>query len=556
MRGVDTTKLENEQAQTTKGLEETTKAVKGVKSTIADGDRSVSAKLTMIGRVLSIESPAEKEARKQAQEQASAAAANFQRLIQLQAQGNATDEEVLAAQEQMKQTAEEAAEAAEKRSMFDRFGSDEAPPTPTPGSDDGGGDASGGGGFMKTFGKFFKMIKGFVGILLAVAIPALALILNSPVFEKLKEGLFNLVDFFFEKVMPVLKQIKDELMPIFKKLYDNVIKPIQDFFVDFMTKEGGGFDVLFTGIKKQFKNFKAIFDDVVNLLSALMKGDFKAVKEHIANLGKNILKAIRQSIDTFLEFFLKMFGLEKKEGEEGGIDMLKNLLGRVVDNLVKTISDLFQTVIDGIMSFTQDMVRSLPGGDMIADATFGKRAVKDMSVEEQIEERKELKGQLEDGDQQKEVEGLSTERDKAEKKLKALEAEQEAKGGFDKLEKDQLDYKGVDQEQIIEAREALQAAKAKEKEAADKLKADQERLKKLNESLDPNKKQLEKPPSSETEKAAEVNKAANDNKASNIVVQQNDQSSTAQTEQKTVIEQNKPLSPDVRTSKLLDVGVF
>lgn len=539
-----------------KGLAETTKAVKGVESTIADGDRSVSAKLSMIGRVLSIESPAEKAARQQSQEQASAAAANFQKLIQLQAQGNATDEQVLAAQEQMEQTASEAAEAAEKRGMFDRFGSDEAPATP-PTDDSGGGgdDPAKGGGFMKTFGKFFKMLSGFVGILLAVAIPALAIILNSPVFEKLKEGLFNLVDFFFEKVMPVLKQIKDELMPIFKKLYDNVIKPIQDFFVDFMTKEGGGFDTLFVGLKKQFKNFKAIFDDIVNLLSALMKGDFKAVKEHIANLGKNILKAIRQSIDTFLEFFLKMFGLEKKEGEEGGIDMLKNLLGRVVDNLVKTISDLFQTVIDGIMSFTQDMVRSLPGGDTIADLAFGKRAVKDMSVGEQQEERKELKEELEDGDQQDKVDALVIKRQKAEEKLKELEAKAKAAGGEDKLSKESGLIGTSDFQKLQDAREELQAEKAKEKEATDKLKADQERLKQLNESLDP-KKQLEKPPPSEAEKATEVNKAANDNKASNIVVQQNDQSSTAQTEQKTVIEQNKPLSPDARTSKLLDVGVF
>ena len=554
MRGVDTTKLENEQAQTTKGLEETTKAVKGVESTIADGDRSVSAKLTMIGRVLSIESPAEKEARKQAQEQAAAAAANAERLQQLLSQGNATEEEALAAQEEASRLAEEAAEAAEKRSMFDRFGSDEAPPTPTPGNDDGGDAADEGGGFMKTFGKFFKMIKGFVGILLAVAIPALAIILNSPVFEKLKEGLFNLVDFFFEKVMPVLKQIKDELMPIFKKLYDNVIKPIQDFFVDFMTKEGGGFDVLFTGIKKQFKNFKAIFDDVVNLLSALMKGDFKAVKEHIANLGKNILKAIRQSIDTFLEFFLKMFGLEKKEGEEGGIDMLKNLLGRVVDNLVKTISDLFQTVIDGIMSFTQDMVRSLPGGDMIADAAFGKRAVKDMSVEEQIEERKELKGELEDGDQQEKVDAKRKEVTDAETELKKLEEKAKAAGGEDKLSKESSFGFDSDFEKLQNAREKLQAAKAKEKEAADKLKADQQRLKQLEESLDP-KKQLEKPPSSEAKKATEVNKAANQNAP--VIVAPTSTVNESTTHNATSTDRSsKPLSPDVRTSKLLDVGVF
>ena len=86
---------------------------------------------------------------------------------------------------------------------------------------------------MKTFGGFFKLLKGFVGILLAVAIPALALILNSPVFEKLKEGLFNLVDFYL-KSYTIIEQIKDELLPIFQKLYDNVIEPIKDFFIEFL----------------------------------------------------------------------------------------------------------------------------------------------------------------------------------------------------------------------------------------------------------------------------------------------------------------------------------
>ena len=33
-----------------------------------------------------------------------------------------------------------------------------------------------------------------------------------------------------------------------------------------MTKEGGGFDIIFDTISKQFKNFKAIFDDIVNIL--------------------------------------------------------------------------------------------------------------------------------------------------------------------------------------------------------------------------------------------------------------------------------------------------
>ena len=159
-------------------------------------------------------------------------------------------------------------------------------------------------------------------------------------------------------------------------------------------------------------------------------------------------------------------------------------------------------------------------------------------------------------------------------KLAELEKEAEEKGGFDKLE--QSKTFGLDKNDIIKARELLAQAEERERKAQEKTamlnkriadaetkKAEaEERLanvgKKVQKDADARDKAttLRELPPSEAEKAAEVNKAANDNKASNIVVQQNDQSSTAQTEQKTVIEQNKPLSPDARTSKLLDSGVF
>ena len=526
-------KLENEQTKTTQGLAATTASIKQMDGTISSGDEGTHSRLDAIARVMSIESPAEKQMREQSAEAARAAEARFQELIRLQESGNATEEQVLDAQRAMEEAQQEANEAAEKRSMFDRLSDEDGGPpipSPPPGTPSGGDDAD--GGFMKTFGGFFKLLKGFVGILLAVAIPALALILNSPVFEKLKEGLFNLVDFFFEKVIPVITQIKDELLPIFQKLYDNVIEPIKDFFVEFMTKEGGGFDILFEGLKEQFKNFKAIFDDIVNILSALMEGDFAAVKDHILNLGKNILKAITQAIDTFLEFFLTMFGLEKKEGEKGGIDMLKRVMSNLIDSLVESLKSIFESIMSGI----QSVVRSI-AGDTIGDLVFGKKAVKDLSVEERQEERKELKEELESGDQQKEVEKKRGDVKKAEDELKELEAKAEAAGGFDKIKKSGI---GLSQNDIIEAREALQAAKAEEKEAADKLKADQERLKQLEQSLDP-QKQLEKPTPPDSKAADAATQAANDNK-SNVTIQQNDNSQQSSTEQKTVVEQNKELS--------------
>ena len=197
MRGVDTTKLENEQSKTTQGLAATTASIKKMDGTITSGDQGTHSRLDAIARVLSIESPAEKQMREQSAEAARAAEARFQELIRLQESGNATEEQVLDAQRAMEEAQQEANEAAEKRSMFDRLSDEDGgppPPPPPPGSDSG--DDDGPGFFEKSFGKFFKLMKGLVGILLAVAIPALAFILNSPVFEKLKEGLFNLVDFF------------------------------------------------------------------------------------------------------------------------------------------------------------------------------------------------------------------------------------------------------------------------------------------------------------------------------------------------------------------------
>jgi hypothetical protein len=556
MRGVDTTKLENEQAQTTKGLEETTKAVKGVESTIADGDRSVSAKLSMIGRVLSIESPAEKAARQQSQEQASAAAANFQRLIQLQAQGNATDEQVLAAQEQMEQTASEAAEAAEKRSMFDRFGGDEAPAPPPAGGDDGGDAADEGGGFMKTFGKFFKMIKGFVGILLAVAIPALALLLNSPVFEVLKKALFDFIDYIFDTVIPF---IKNEVLPAIKKFYNDFIIPIKDFVMKFLFSEGGGIDIMLELISKQWENVKKLFNSMLDLFDNLMKGDFAAAFGNLGDIGKILMDAIDEALTAILKLGLAAFGLTF-DGSIG--DLISNWLTSTWESIKGALRSVFESV-----GFDAPEMLQAGSAEQRADT-----AAAQGDIEAAEDEKKAAQRGMRGAGREEKFSGRLVERRRA--KLAELEKEAEEKGGFDKLE--QSKTFGLDKNDIIKARKQLEEAEERERKAKEKTamlnkqladaetkKAEaEERLanvgKKVQKDADARDKAttLRELPPSEAEKAAEVNKAANDNKASNIVVQQNDQSSTAQTEQKTVIEQNKPLSPDARTSKLLDSGVF
>ena len=90
--------------------------------------------------------------------------------------------------------------------------------------------------------------------MLAVAIPALAFLLNSPVFEKLKEGLFNFIDYIFDTVIPFI-QIK-EVIPRIKEFYEKFIIPIKDFIMDFLFMEGGGIDIILDTISKQWENVK------------------------------------------------------------------------------------------------------------------------------------------------------------------------------------------------------------------------------------------------------------------------------------------------------------
>lgn len=565
--------VEQEQAKTTKGLAETTKAVKGVESTIADGDRSVSAKLSMIGRVLSIESPAEKAARQQAQEQATAAAANAERLQQLLSQGNATEEEALAAQEEATRLAKEAEEAAEKRSMFDRFGSDDAPPTPTPDGGDGGGDASG-GGFMKTFGKFFKMLSGFVGILMAVAIPALALILNSPIFETLKKALFDFVDFFFETVVPLLKKAYtymkeevfpalqkafDDLLPMLKSLWDDVLMPLYNWFVDFMSKEGGGIDIMLEYIQKQWVNVKKLFQSMIDLFKNLMAGDFEKAFGNLGDIGKTLMDAIDNALTAILKLGLAAFGLTF-DGSIG--DLISNWLTSTWESIKGALRSVFESV-------------GFDAPEMLQAGSAEQRA-ETAAAQGDIEAAEDEKDRAQRGMRGAAISERQMGRiaQRRRDKLAELEKEAEEKGGFDKLEQSKL--VGLSKNDIIEARELLAQAEERERKAKEKTamlnkqladaetkKAEaEERLanvgKKVQKDADARDKAttLRELPPSEAEKATEVNKAANDNKASNIVVQQNDQSSTAQTEQKTVIENNKSLSPDARTSKLLDFGVF
>ena len=305
MRGVDTTRLENEQAQTTQGLAATTASIKQMDGTISSGDQGTHSRLDAVAKVLSIETPSEKQARDQAKQAATAAEARFQELIRLQQAGNATEEQVLQAQREMEQAQQEANEAAEKRSMFDRLSDEENESDKKTTSDDSDSEDEP-KGFGKAFGKFFKLIKGVVGVLLAIAIPALAFLLNSPVFEKLKEALFNFVDYIFDTVVPFIEK---EVIPRIKDFYEKFIIPIKDFIMNFLFMEGGGIDIILDTVSKQWENVKSLFDSMLKLFDNLMSGDFEAAFGNLGDIGSTLMKAIDEGLTAILKLGLAAFGL-------------------------------------------------------------------------------------------------------------------------------------------------------------------------------------------------------------------------------------------------------
>ena len=543
MRGVDTTKLENEQAQTTQGLAATTASIKKMDGTISSGDQGTHSRLDAITRVLSIESPDEKQAREQAAAAARAAEARFDELIRLQESGNATEEQVLDAQRAMEEAQQEANEAAEKRSMFDRLSDEqqEPPPPPPPGSDPGGDDEP--SGFGKAFGKFFKLIKGVVGILLAVAIPALAFLLNSPVFEKLKEALFNFIDYIFETVIPF---IQEEVIPRIKEFYEKFIIPIKDFIMNFLFMEGGGIDIILDTISKQWENVKSLFNSMLDLFDNLMKGDFEAAFGNLGDIGKTLMKAIDQGLTAILKLGLAAFGLT-----------FDGTIGDVISNWLTSTWESIKAAMRAIIPDALEPEFLQAGSaDQRKETMAAAEAMKEAEGQESKAQR-DLRGAREAAREEARSGQVVEAR---RRQLAELEAKAEEQGGFDKLE--QSKFFGLSKNDIIEARELLAKAEERQRKAQEKTaelnrqieesrakRAEAEKqLEAVKKSVAGDTAEREKAGTlkslapSEAESAEQVNQAANDNKASSVVIQQNDNSQQSSTEQKTVVEQNKELS--------------
>lgn len=325
----------------------------------------------------------------------------------------------------------------------------------------------------------------------------------------------------------------------------------------FLFSEGGGIDIMLELISKQWENVKSLFSSMLDLFDNLMSGDFEAAFGNLGDIGSTLMKAIDEGITAILKLGLAAFGLT-----------FDGTIGDLISNWLTTTWEGMKAAFRAIIpdAFEPEFIQA-GSESQRADTTAAKGDIEAAEDEKKAAQR----GMIGAGRTENMASNIVKRR---RDKLAELEKEAEEKGGFDKLE--QSKTFGLDKNDIIKARELLAQAEERERKAQEKTamlnkriadaetkKAEaEERLanvgKKVQKDADARDKAttLRELPPSEAEKAAEVNKAANDNKASNIVVQQNDQSSTAQTEQKTVIEQNKPLSPDARTSKLLDSGVF
>ena len=545
MRGVDTTKLENEQAQTTQGLAVTTASIRQMDGTISSGNQGTHSRLDAIARVLSIESPDEKQAREQAAEAARAAEARFDELISLQQSGNATDEQVLDAQRAMEEAQREENERSERRSNFDRLaGEDGGPPPPPPGSDSGGDD--GPGFFEKTFGKFFKLLKGIVGVLLAVAIPALAFLLNSPVFEKLKEALFNFIDYIFDTVIPFIQK---EIIPRIKEFYEKFLIPIKDFIMDFLFMEGGALDITLAYLSNQWENVKKLFNSMLDLFDNLMSGNFEKAFGNLGDIGSTLMDAIDEGLTAILKLGLAAFGLSF-DGTIG--DMIGNWLTSTWESIKSALRGVFEMV-------------GLDAPEMLQAGDAEQRERTSQAEDEMNEARRTgetLSHQLRRSRQEEETLEKKAEAERA--MFAKLQAKAEAAGGEDKLSKERgllglgaSDFEAFQNAKAAVERREKEIAQAKARSA--EIEKERDAAKARFEKALKEKETVEKEIAGETVKRDEagrikrispaeektteqVNQAAVTPQQPPVVVQNNDNRQNQSNEQKTVIEHNKELN--------------
>jgi len=238
-----------------------------------------------------------------------------------------------------------------------------------------------GGIFGKGFKSIGKLFAKFTAIF-SLALLGLVALVNSPIFEKIKNALLDFVDFFADKVYPILLRAKDQLMGPLKELYDDFIKPLFTFIGDFLTRDGGGIDTLFEGFEKALENLMKIFKNVKDIFTGITEGDFSKVFNAVGDLLDNIVIALKDALGTAIKFILGFFKVDGK-GKTGF-----QMLGGVVSNFFKSIAEgvgnLFKKAMRGIQSAVRAVV-----GDTVGDTIFGKSD--ETIAAEKTEEAKEAK---------------------------------------------------------------------------------------------------------------------------------------------------------------------
>jgi len=335
-------------------------------------------KLAAISKVLSLESKQEKKDRKAAKKRENDAKKRHEKLLKEQKEGNATAEEVEESSKELAKATEDSAEASLKRSMFDRFAGDDKPGVGAAAAEVGGeGGGEEGGGFMKKFGGFFKLIKGFVGILAVAIIPALAYFMNDPkIFAKMKEYLFDFIDgvaFMIDKFGLINTAILGLLgvLAIF-----NPFKSIALMKTIFLAVKGA----LMTGLTALSAFFGIAILPLVGIIAAIavvgyaLYDTFVEVKKAFdegASVGELIRVAFVQFFGAFgklLDFaknmiadVLAFFGFEDlaKIFQEFSFEkVFEDFFGKVFDNgekLIKSFVNLFSAVIARVVKFFTDI---------------------------------------------------------------------------------------------------------------------------------------------------------------------------------------------------------
>ena len=242
--------------------------------------------------------------------------------------------------------------------------------------------------------------------------------INAFYNETVKPAFDSLMEFFKNEAFPAIKTfIMDKAIPAITRVYEDILKPAFISIVDFLKTDGLAaiktlfqklkefytkiepnlkalfgflkettFPALIEGIKKLFVDVAEIFGKIFDFLGNIISGDFTAAFGDLADIGKLIVRAIGNAIDTVLG----MLGVEF----EGGI---LNAIKGVFTGIIKTIENL---------------IRKLPGGDFIADKLFGERSSEEL---DKIEREEMMKTVASAGDKGVLIEGSGGRRKKGER---------------------------------------------------------------------------------------------------------------------------------------------